>query len=195
MPQLARLFVGSATETAHIARGIADKLAGKVDIHLWSEVFELGELNLQALQREAAECDFAVFVWGMEDTSASRGQSSGSPRDNVVYEAGLFAGALGEDRVFVAHAKGTRIPSDYLGITTAAFDFDEPDLDSITARILRRVNRLGPKPATLMSGHWWQVVVTPDDSAVVSFVTVAPLADGRTVAYRASDWDHAPRIP
>lgn len=189
MRQLAHLFVGSATEAEHIAQGIADKLSGKVEIHLWSEVFELGELNLQALQREAAECDFAVFVWGMEDTTVSRGKSLCSPRDNVVYEAGLFAGALGEHRVFVAHAEGTRIPSDYLGITTAAFDLGDPDLDSITRRILRRVDRLGPRPATLMAGHWWQIVVTPDDSSVVSFFRVAPQAEGRTITMGGPAWD------
>lgn len=193
MIPLPRLFVGSASETEHIARAIAAGLAGKVVIHLWSEVFELGELNLQALQREAAECDFAIFVWGVEDTTVSRGKRSGSPRDNVVYEAGLFAGALGGDRVFVAHARDTRIPSDYLGITTAAFDPAAPDIDGIMRRILRRVERLGPRPATIMSGNWWQVVVTPDDSAVVSFLTVTPLADGRTVKMGGPAWDENAR--
>lgn len=188
MTQSTRLFIGSATETKHIAEDIGRALHGEVEIHLWSEVFELGELNLQALQREAAECDFAIFVWGMEDTTVARGVSSGSPRDNVVYEAGLFAGSLGEQRVFVAHAEGTRIPSDYLGVTTATFDLAKPDVGSIAARIKSRIDQLGPKPVTFMSGHWWQIVRTEDNSAVLSFFTVKPQTDSRTVVMGGPAW-------
>jgi len=137
-----RLFIGSASETEDIATRIGQALAGDVELHYWSKVFALGELNLQALQREAAECDFALFVWGMEDITVARGERSNSPRDNVVYEAGLFAGALGEHRMFVAHAANTKIPSDYLGITTATFDPNAP-----TARVSQTVFAAG-------SGNW-----------------------------------------
>ena len=33
-----------------------------------------------------------------------------SPRDNVVFEAGLFGGALGMRRTFILHAKGASCP-------------------------------------------------------------------------------------
>lgn len=112
MRNLPRLFIGSASETEEIANRIGKALKRHVDLHHWSKVFALGEPNLQALQREASECDFALFVWRVEDITVARGKRSNSPRDNVVYEAGLFAGALGEHRVFVAHAAKTKIPSE-----------------------------------------------------------------------------------
>jgi predicted nucleotide-binding protein len=82
------LFIGSASETEQIAIEIGEILADRVDLHHWAEVFALGEYNLQALQREAAECDFAVFVWGKEDRIQSKGEESRGPRDNVRTRAG-----------------------------------------------------------------------------------------------------------
>ena len=149
---------------------IARELKGRVDLHFWSDVFELGEFNLQALQREAAECDFAIFLWGMDDITVARGKRSRAPRDNVVYEAGLFAGALGEHRVFVVHAEKTNIPSDYLGVTTASYNPRRPDIDRISSRVLGAIERHGRKPAARFCGHWWQVVVTQSERSVVSFL-------------------------
>ena len=40
-----------------------------------------------------------------------------SPRDNVVFEAGLFGGVLGMRRTFILHANGSKLPSDLLGLT------------------------------------------------------------------------------
>ena len=40
-----------------------------------------------------------------------------SPRDNVVFEAGLFGGDLGMRRTFILHANGPKLPSDLLGLT------------------------------------------------------------------------------
>ena len=189
-----RLFIGSASETEEIANRIGEALKEHVDLHYWSKVFALGELNLQALQREAAECDFAVFVWGIEDITVARGERSNSPRDNVVYEAGLFAGALGEHRVFVAHAANTKIPSDYLGITTAVFDPVKPDIQRIADRIHGRIEQLGEKPAMRLSGYWWQLVLTEDDQSVVSFVQVKPQVDGRSVSMGGHSWTEGGKL-
>jgi predicted nucleotide-binding protein len=38
------------------------------------------------------------------------------PRDNVVYEAGYFAGKKGRDRTFIIQEKGAKLPSDLNGI-------------------------------------------------------------------------------
>lgn len=189
-----RLFIGSASETEEIATRIGEALQRYVELHHWSKVFALGELNLQALKREAAECDFALFVWGVEDITVARGERSNSPRDNVVYEAGLFAGALGEHRVFVAHAEKTKIPSDYLGITTAVFDPAKPDVQRIADRIRGRVEQLGGKPATRLSGYWWQLVSTEDDQSVVSFVHVEPKGDGRSVSVGGHSWNEGGKL-
>lgn len=187
------IFVGSATETEELAEKIAKALKkalkGRVDIALWRQVFRLGVVTLSALQREAAKCDFAVFVWGISDLTVSRRQRSRAPRDNVVYEAGLFAGALGAQRVFVVHANNTKIPSDYNGVTTARFDPKAPDIDDIVQQICDGVKNVGTKPMTRLSGHWWQLVSTKDDKSVLSFFEVKPDSDGRSVSMEGHSWN------
>ena len=188
------LFVGSASETEEIAKTIGQKLDDCVSVRFWGDVFDLGDFNLQALQKQAAECDFALFVWGVEDTVEQGGERSGAPRDNVVYEAGLFAGALGENRVYVVHAANTKIPSDYLGVTTATFDPASPNFDDFVKRIRRRFDELGSKPANRMSGHWWQLSLTEDDQSVVSFATIRPRDHGRTVSIKGESWTAEGRL-
>ena len=45
-----------------------------------------------------------------------------SPRDNVVFEAGLFGGVLGMRRTFILHASGAKLPTDLLGLTCVRYD-------------------------------------------------------------------------
>lgn len=185
------MFVGSSSDSKSTADKIAEKLRRKVKIRSWSDVFGLGELNLEALLREAAACDFALFVWGVDDYTVG---GSGIPRDNVVYEAGLFAGALGRHRVFVAHAKNTKIPSDYLGVTTAAYDPENADVDAVARQIRDRIKLLGPKPVARLVGFWWQLVVTDRERSVVSFVEIRPEHGGRSVTMGGHAWDPGSRL-
>jgi Predicted nucleotide-binding protein containing TIR-like domain len=64
------------------------------------------------------------MIWAADDSTASKGAVTALPRDNVVFECGLFMGALGKDRVFVAIDKSTdiKVPSDFAGITLVFYD-------------------------------------------------------------------------
>jgi hypothetical protein len=65
------------------------------------------------------DSDYAAFVLTADDISRSRGRQSQTPRDNVLFELGLFMGRLGRDRTFIVQAADTplRLPSDLDGIT------------------------------------------------------------------------------
>jgi predicted nucleotide-binding protein len=52
-----------------------------------------------------------------DDVVTSRHHSFDSPRDNVLYEFGLFAGGLGRNKVFYVVEQGIKIPGDLSGIT------------------------------------------------------------------------------
>ena len=74
------------------------------------------------LVRLTREVDFAAFVFAQDDwTTPTPGDpgtavpGQASPRDNVVFEAGLFGGALGMRRTFILHANGAKLPTDLLG--------------------------------------------------------------------------------
>ena len=70
-----------------------------------------------------------------------------SPRDNVVFEAGLFGGALGMRRTFILHARGAKLPTDLLGLTSIRYD---PDTTPVIVRrsISSSARRSTPKAAS-----------------------------------------------
>src|SRR4030095_6918455 len=75
------------------------------------------------------EVDFAAFVfaqddWTMSSSPAATESTPGqpSPRDNVVFEAGLFGGVLGMRPTFILPARGAKLPTDLLGLTSVRYD-------------------------------------------------------------------------
>jgi hypothetical protein len=67
--------------------------------------------------------DFAVMVLSPDDLIETRGQSYASPRDNVLFELGLFMGKIGRSRVFIVHEEdaNVKLPSDLAGITLSPY--------------------------------------------------------------------------
>src|SRR4051795_3151737 len=92
-----RIFLGSSGKQAELLQAIARGLEDLVDVELWTTAFNPGRSTLDRLVELSQEVDFAAFVFAQDDwttTDASR-SSQASPRDNVVFEAGVFGGALG----------------------------------------------------------------------------------------------------
>jgi predicted nucleotide-binding protein len=85
-----------------------------IECSVWSQgVFDLGEHVLDGLVRKAKTVDFAILVLSPDDHVESRNAESQAPRDNVVFELGLFIGALGKDRTYMVHPDGVslKLPS------------------------------------------------------------------------------------
>lgn len=114
------VFIGSSAEALPLATAVKAELAKSFRVDLWSDsLFELGQDTLDNLLRFVQCYDFAVLVLSDDDQTISRKAASASPRDNVVFELGLFLGALGRRRAFpiiLQTAQGApKIPSDLLG--------------------------------------------------------------------------------
>lgn len=97
------VFIGSSSEGMRVAQFIHDGLSRRKCIPtLWSNgVFQLSNTTIEDLMTFSKETDFAAFVVTADDVTASRGRRKASPRDNVVFEIGLFMGAIGRERTFV----------------------------------------------------------------------------------------------
>ena len=124
MAQRPAVFVGSSTEGLQIAKAIQRELASAADVTVWSQgVFLPTYSYLESLTKALETADFAVLVLTPDDVTESRGDGTPSPRDNVVFELGLFIGRLGRDRNFFVYdnAKPLKIPSDLLGIAATNF--------------------------------------------------------------------------
>lgn len=119
------VFVGSSSEGLPIARAIQIGLDREAELTLWNQgVFGLSEGTLESLVHAIEQFDFAVLVLTPDDLVESRGRSSPGPRDNVLFELGLFMGGLGRDRTFIVHERSAdlRLPSDLAGVTSATFE-------------------------------------------------------------------------
>src|SRR4029079_2356876 len=122
-----RIFLGSSGQQEKLLQALTRGLRDVCDVEPWTSVFDPGVSTLDRLVELTREVDFAAFVFAQDDWTA-RGPSpdaasgQASPRDNVVFERGLFGGAVGIRRVFIRHADGAKLPTDLLGLTAIRYD-------------------------------------------------------------------------
>jgi predicted nucleotide-binding protein len=98
-----------------------------VTVQVWTDgVFQASSYTLSSLLEIAESSDFGVLVLGPDDTAIRRGQTVNVPRDNVVFELGLFVGSVGRDRTFIVKPRGSNLtlPTDILGVTPLEYDSD-----------------------------------------------------------------------
>ena len=96
-----------------------------VVVKVWTDrIFSPSTFPIEALQQVLVDVDFAALVLSPDDEVVSRGMTSYAPRDNVIFELGLFMGALGHARTFLTHPRNvdTKVPTDVVGITPLTYD-------------------------------------------------------------------------
>jgi predicted nucleotide-binding protein len=119
-----KVFIGSSSEGLPIAEHLQAGLERAVECTIWSQgVFGLSRGNLENLVNATSRYEFAVLVLTPDDLVTTRGRTENSARDNVLFELGLFMGALGRERTFVVHSRDValELPSDLAGVSVATF--------------------------------------------------------------------------
>ena len=119
-----RAFLASSSEGLPVARAIQELLDPVAESTIWNQgVFTPSSTTIDSLQDARLLYDFAIVVLTPDDTTVSRGVSAPAPRDNLLFELGLFAGALGRARTFLVLPAESppRLPSDLSGVTTTIF--------------------------------------------------------------------------
>jgi hypothetical protein len=180
-----RIFLGSSGKQAKLVQALTRGLAEVAEVEPWTTVFNPGVSTLDRLVELTREVDFAAFVFAQDDWTSSpsdaRAQGQASPRDNVVFEAGLFGGALGMRRTFILHAKGAKLPTDLLGMTAVRYP------EALTAADMRQVNQKLRKAIedegrlTRLEGDWWQhslTVRTEREPSAISLLRISRDREG-----------------
>ena len=151
------LFIGSSKEGLPVAEALQTLLQHDLDVTIWSQgVFRLSQSYLDSLLEAISTTDFAVLVLTPDDVTTSRQNESLTPRDNVLFELGLFMGRLGRDRCFFVYDRtiAMKLPSDLLGINAATYSprLDgnlEPALGPVATAVKKAVKKAGPLPSIL----------------------------------------------
>lgn len=127
--ELPSLFLASSSEANDIAKYLAVLVNDFCRPKVWSlGAFVLSQTTIEALSVVAAgNYDFAAVIVTPDDMTKTRSRRYATPRDNVVFELGLFTGSLGLRRTFVVCDEKAKLPSDWNGITTARYVFPEDD--------------------------------------------------------------------
>ncbi len=131
-----KLFIISSAEALNVAREVQAHLDRDVFSTVWPDgVFFAGGYPLEALEKAVSESDFAVAIAQPDDLVTSRGTSSPTLRDNVLFELGLFMGKLSRHRAILIHPRvsALKLPSDLHGLTLLSYAEGKPD--ELSARL------------------------------------------------------------
>jgi hypothetical protein len=176
-----RIFLGSSGKQAELVEAIARGLEDIADVEPWMTTFNPGRSTLDRLVELSHEVDFAVFVFAQDDwTTTDASQSSqASPRDNVVFEAGLFGGALGIRRTFILHANDAKLPTDLLGLTSVRYEAanGQEEVHAINEKLRRAIETEGRRG--LVEGLWWQLSLTVRTEVEPSAVSLLHISRDR----------------
>jgi Predicted nucleotide-binding protein containing TIR-like domain len=126
------VFIASSVEGLRIADAINANLEHDAHCTIWrAGTFKLSSQTVDDLVKKSSAIDFAVFVFTPDDVATIRKHEEPIARDNVVFEMGLFVGAIGKDRCYVVKPRGVQmhLPSDLLGMNPADYAVDRPDGD------------------------------------------------------------------
>ena len=184
-----RIFLGSSGKQAKLLQSLERGLEEIAHVEPWMTSFNPGTTTLERLLELTREVDFAAFVFAQDDwTTNSPAEApaptpgQASPRDNVVFEAGLFGGILGMRRTFILHARDSKLPTDLLGLTCVRYDGSAAagEMKVVCEKIRKAIESEGH--LARIEGMWWQFSLTQRTEKEPSAVSLLKISRGRNGA-------------
>ena len=180
-----RIFLGSSGKQEKLLQALTRGLEDVAHVEPWTTSFNPGTTTLERLLELAHEVDFAAFVFARDDWTASSppasdptGSGQASPRDNVVFEAGLFGGVLGMRRTFILHANGAKLPSDLLGFTCVRYgEATASEMKVVNQKLRKAIEDEGR--VARIEGLWWQFSLTERSAQEPSAVSLLQISRDR----------------
>ena len=196
-----RIFLGSSGKQEKLLKTLERGLDAVANVVPWTTSFNPGTTTLERLVELAHDVDFAAFAfarddWTMVNTSApAEGSGQASPRDNVVFEAGLFGGVLGMRRTFILHASGSKLPTDLLGLTSIRYgDETAAEMRTVNQKLRKAIETEGR--LANVEGFWWQFSLTElsqREPSALSLLRITRDRDG-ALELRGHSWQADGRL-
>jgi len=198
-----RIFLGSSGKQEKLLQELTRGLEDVARVEPWTTSFNPGTTTMERLLELTREVDFAAFVFAQDDwtsdgphTSALPGSGQASPRDNVVFEAGLFGGVLGMRRTFILHSSGSKLPSDLLGLTTVRYDeaLTPAEMNVLHQKLRKAIENEGC--LARVEGLWWQLSLTDRTAREPSAVSLLQISRDRNGALEVAgrSWQESGRL-
>ncbi len=136
-------FVGSSSEALVFARAARSLLDNDARVTVWNEgFFSPGTTTIEALINALPRFDFSIIILKSDDLIRSRNIEALSPRDNVIFELGLFMAHLGRNRTFIVCQQGTKLPTDLAGVATITYEHPQ-NSESANVSLTEAIEALG----------------------------------------------------
>ncbi|MCU0434562.1 MAG: nucleotide-binding protein [Bacteroidia bacterium] len=173
-----QIFIGSSSEGLHTAYLVKQALGNDFDVTVWNEgIAQHNRDVLTILSKSLVRYDFGIFVATADDLVDYRGDLDFAIRDNVLFEFGLFMGAMGRDYSFLICNHKARLPTDLNGLVIKKFDENAPVgefnnlntiVDDLAAHIRQQHQqvRLSTLPSAMFACEYFFNTVLPLVQAV-----------------------------
>ena len=137
-----KVFLGYAGKSEalalRISRFLTQECSG-IEVIDWQLHFEPGTVLIGNLFDVADSVDYAIMVATKDDISSTVSSTNiFTPRDNIIFEIGLFMGVIGMKNVIIIKEEGVSLPSDWGGILYLGVR-DQTSIDAIKVQICRKL--------------------------------------------------------
>src|ERR1044072_3797902 len=147
-----KVFIGSSSEALSVVRIVENALSETCAVFAWDvNPVKPSQYLFEGLLEISESVDFAVLILSPDDQLNHRTNQYNAPRDNVIFESGIFMSKLGRERVFLLSAgdENLKYPTDIAPIQRVPYQDLEQSLLSAAATISKRINSLGLRPQNL----------------------------------------------
>ncbi len=184
-----RIFLGSSGKQAKLLAALTRGLEDVAHVEPWMTSFNPGTTTLERLLELTREVDFSALVFAQvfwttkcPEYAPAPAPGQASPRDNVVFEAGLFGGVLGMRRTFILHASGAKLPTDLLGLTCVRYDGSTAAavMKVVCQKLCSAIENEGR--AARIEGTWWEFALTARSEKEPSAVSLLKISRAKSGA-------------
>jgi hypothetical protein len=181
-----RIFLGSSGKQVNLLGELTRGLEDVAHVEPWTTSFNPGTTTLGRLLELTREVDFAAFVFAQDDwttnsppTTPAAVPGQASPRDNVIFEAGVVGVVHGMRRTFILHANDSKLPTDLLGLTCVRYEgsADTDEMKVICQKLRGAIANEGR--VTRIEGAWWQFSLTVRTEKEPSALSLLKISRGR----------------
>jgi hypothetical protein len=142
---LPKVYIAHSNEASDLARSLISELYSYASCETHKDAFKHGVSFVDNVLEVARTFDFAAVLLTPDDMVTSREVRMSAPRDNLIFEAGLFYGVLGAQRTFLLvpeNCRDFKLPSNINGISFIQYDHSRQNPDDAIKNAGIKISRV-----------------------------------------------------